>query len=111
MRRSSEASMKCGRNSTTEKSASLVKLGTDMRGLRIKSAEQRFYRPFFLEQCLEREKVPHQPQYVAYHSIVQPYVRGAARVSCSRLGTVPRLVAAPCVTSDKAGWTNRLQRG
>ena len=54
--------------------SSLVKRGTDRRGLRIQSAEQRFYRPFFLEQCLERKKVPHQPQYVAYHSIVQPYV-------------------------------------
>jgi hypothetical protein len=37
-----------------------------------------------------------------YHTIVQPYVCGAARVPRSRLGTVPRLVVAPCATSDKA---------
>src|SRR5262252_1811863 len=40
------------------------------------------------------------PRQAAYHSIVQLYGYGAARVPHSRLDAVPRLVAAPGATSD-----------
>src|SRR5215468_1755695 len=40
------------------------------------------------------------PRQAAYHSIVQLYGYGAARVPHSRLYAVPRLVAAPGATSD-----------
>src|SRR5215475_9579639 len=46
------------------------------------------------------------PRQAAYHSIVRPYVYGDTRVPHARLDAVPRLVSAPCSTSDKAQYVN-----
>ena len=49
---------------------------------------------------------------MAYHSIIQPYICGAARVPPARLGAVPRRVASlpPSITSDKARYVNFTAR-
>jgi hypothetical protein len=50
------------------------------------------------------------PRQAAYHSIVQPYVRGAVHVPRLHLGTVPLLVFAPLATADNSALWN-LWRG